>query len=293
MNYLDKLRESAKTNNSIVCMGLDPVVEAMPEQFKGIREFNLYLGQLFHEMKEQGVLPGAFKPNQGFYLKHDRPRRTRDFSGSVGLSLVMNMIEEIFPGTPIILDYKRGDIAKSSANYGIEGFDVWEADAVTVSPYMGTDSVMPFGEYCNEEQGKGVYVLDRTSNKGARDFQNLMSQDLPLYKHVASKIVEWAADHPGIGAVVGATSPEELSDLAEFFTGKDIPLLIPGVGSQGGSAEEVSSRLRDVGYGLSIIRINSSSGLTHPWKKPPAPEDFAKVCVAELHKLNEQIGYTP
>jgi len=76
MSFLDKLRESAKTNNSIVCMGLDPVVEAMPVQFKGIREFNLYLGQLFHEMKEQGVLPGAFKPNQGFYLKHDRPRRT-------------------------------------------------------------------------------------------------------------------------------------------------------------------------------------------------------------------------
>ena len=260
-------------------------------------------------MKAQGVFPGAFKPNQGFYVSHDQPRGTEEdhkdirFDGSRALSDVMELIEHPkynfpkhdFPDIPIILDSKRGDIATSSANYAREGFNVWGAGAVTVAPFMGSDSVGPFAEFCTQE-GKGVYILCRTSNPGAGDFQNLQTADgTPFYIHVARKIAEWAKDSPGVGAVVGATAPDELSRIVEELAGKDIPLLIPGVGGQGGSAEDVMQRLRDGGYDTGIVRINSSSGLTHPWakKKEPVPDDYAKVCVAQLAKLNEQIGYKP
>lgn len=356
MNYLEKLRQSAKKNNSIACMGLDPIVEAMLEKYieYGISGFPDFLQEIFREMKDQNVNAGAFKPNQGAYLKHNKPR-SRIFSGSLALSRVMDMIEEMFPGTPIILDYKRGDIAKTSKNYAEEGFEAWKADAVTISPYMGTDSVMPFAEYCNNEKGKGVYILNRTSNEGAKDFQNLRAiledpvrlaeelelrlykyfkngsfairnekmypdwilspddnfvkkgmidtfrdtindETMPLYMAVANKIIGWAKDKLGVGAVVGATSLDELADLARRYAfEKNIPLLIPGVGGQGGKADEVITILRDADYDLNLVRINSSSDLTHPWakKKQPAPKDYAKVCVEELNKLNEAIGFKP
>jgi len=165
---------------------------------------------------------------------------------------------------------------------------------------MGTDSVMPFIEMAVKGAG-GVYILNRTSNPGAEDLQSLMveyptgegTERMPLYMAVAHKIVDWAKGNPGVGAVIGATSPEELSQLTRFYSGKDISLLIPGVGGQGGKADEVVKRLEDDGYDLGIVRINSSSGLTHPWVKQQqsAPEDYAKVCVRALDKLNCEIGY--
>ena len=305
-DYLIKLVDSAKNTKSIVCMGLDPVVEAMPTGFisgdDGHPFMVHFFAEIFSEMKQQNVLPGAFKPNHGFYLKFDKPRE-KNFNGSVCLTNIMSLVEEMFPGTPIILDYKRGDIAKSSQNYAEEGFDCWNADAVTISPYMGTDSVTPFTKYCNNEQGKGVYVLNRTSNPGAKDFQNCFvssgagsNHGMPLYEIVANYIANtWSKDAPGVGAVVGATSLEELSSLAKFYAGKDIPMLIPGVGGQGGKADEVAAKLREASYDLSLARINVSSELTHPWvkKKESAPADFAKVCVEALFKLNEQIRYRP
>ncbi len=352
MNFLERLRTSAEDNKSIVCMGLDPVIESMPEKHSrdSINGVPGYFREIFQEMINQRIFPGAFKPNQGFYLRHDNPMGIKeDFSGSIALAKVLGMLEDLFPLTPVILDYKRGDIAKSSANYAAEGFESWRADAVTIAPYMGTDSVMPFIGYCNEVQEKGVYILNRTSNPGAQDFQgsrvipgdieieNIIEERLreffrrsravpdeklysewiiasdesnfvrqgmresfretindssmPFYMAVAEKIIKWAEDKPGVGAVVGATSLDELELLVQMYSGKDIPLLIPGVGGQGGKADEVINVLRDAGYDLSLARINSSSGLTHPWKNAPAPDDYAKVCVEELNKLNEAIGY--
>jgi orotidine-5'-phosphate decarboxylase len=300
MNYLDKLWEATKKTGSIACMGLDPVLEAIPIEMHMPSNLTipLFFENIFKEMEKQKVLPGAFKPNAGFYLRHDRPLESR-FEGSLALASVMQMAKQIFPDIPLILDYKRGDIASSSANYAVEGFDCWGADAVTVAPYMGTDSVSPFAKYCNDEKGKGVYVLNRTSNPGAKDFQDskvtvgLLSL-APLYEVVAHKISEWAKANPGVGAVVGATYPQELSDIANLYvkSGVGVPLLIPGVGKQGGSAQEVVARLREAGYPLEFARINSSSGLTHPWKTADkAPADYAKICVEQLAKLNEEIGY--
>jgi len=299
MDYLEKLRRSAEKIGSIVCMGLDPVPEAMSELkldywFKA----EAFFEDILKEMKTQGVSPGAFKPNQGYYLRMDKPREG-NFMGSRALANIMDLLDSEFPGIPIILDFKKGDVKKSSENYAVEGFDNWKADAVTVFPYMGTDSVSPFTDYCDKNAGRGVYILNRTSNEGAKDVQDLplntrdSGLDTLVYQQVAKKIVDWAKDRPGVGAVVGATSKEELSDLAKFYAGKDIPLLIPNVGGQGGRADDVTAILRDSEYDLSLARVNSSSGLTHPWKKAPAPRDYAKVCVAELNKLNEQIGYKP
>jgi len=305
MNYIELLKESAKDRNSIVCMGLDPVVEAMPDHLagQGIDGALGFFEAIFNEMIEHGVFPGAFKPNEGFYVSENAMRTsdpsllTEPFQGSEVLYHLLDLIETKFPGIPIILDAKRGDIAKSSKNYAVEAFDKYGATATTISPFMGSDSVGRFIDYCTPEHGKGVYVLNRTSNPGAHDFQDLTvvldDVQMPLYRAVSHRIMEWAKGRPGVGAVVGATSPAELEATAALFAGADIPMLIPGVGGQGGSAEEVMARLNSAGYDPTLARINSSSGITHPWAKrqEPAPSNFAEVCVGELRKLNEQINY--
>jgi orotidine-5'-phosphate decarboxylase len=325
--YVDKLIKSAQETGSIVCMGLDPVMEAMPSTLH--RNVNLgivtFYEKIFDRMLRENVLPGAFKPNQGFFEKYDNPK-TVDFQGSETLSDVILLIKERFPTIPIILDYKRGDIATSSTNYAQVGVN-WGVDALTVAPYMGTDSVMPF-----VKTELGVYVLDRTSNPGGVDFQNLrtikkpeefssglcdliyeniasgdvksghllnqnilayLEQEAPfLYEAVAHKILDWSQEYTGVGAVFGATVPNELMHMAPFFAKHNMPLLIPGVGGQGGSLEQVLHTLNNANYPLYLARINSSSGITHPWKtSDKAPSDWDIVVVQNLDKLNKEINY--
>ncbi|MCK5155561.1 MAG: orotidine-5'-phosphate decarboxylase [Spirochaetales bacterium] len=284
-NYCKKLRESAVESRSIVSMGLDPILEYLPAKTGDIRkDLSGFYHEIFTEMVDRKILPGAFKPNIGYFHTLDRPRNG-DFSGSLALADLLAALEKIFPGIPVILDAKRGDIALSSSNYANEAFVCWGVDAVTISPYMGTDSAVPFMAF-----GKGVYILNRTSNPGAADFQDLTVSGESLFHAVAEQIIRWAQEFPGTGAVVGATSPDELSSLAEMFAGKEIPLLIPGVGSQGGSGSETVARLRQAGYDPLLARINSSSGITHPWKKTPPPTRWAKAVVDNLENLNRETG---
>ncbi|MGM0431974.1 MAG: orotidine-5'-phosphate decarboxylase [Spirochaetota bacterium] len=286
--YLDLLRDSFELTGSLVCMGLDPVLEYLPEAEGAPRsDLNRFYRAIFRHMKLQGVFPGAFKPNIGYFSALDRPREG-DFSGSLALADLLEMLENLFPGIPVILDAKRGDIARSSLNYAQEAFSCWQADAVTVSPYMGSDSVSPF-----MVDAKGIYVLNRTSNPGAADLQDVTADGTAVFEKTSRLISSWAARHPGLGAVVGATSPAELQQIAQLFAadGQTIPLLIPGVGSQGGSASEVVGRLKDVSYELGLVRINSSSGITHPWKDGPIPEDWEMVVVGALRQLNEEIDH--
>lgn len=289
MSYVDYLRESAGFAGNVTCMGLDPVPEALPGE-GGFRDrVNGFFEKLFRRMKMEGVSPSAFKPNIGYYVINDRAR-DEDFSGSLALSDVLDMLDSFFPSIPVILDSKRGDIAKSSLNYAHEAFDVWGSDAVTISPYMGSDSVLPFAF-----DDKGVYILNRTSNPGGRDLQNTLTIDkvedrdvYPLYIAVAHHIAFWANEHSGIGAVVGATNMNELKDIVRYYAHKDIPTLIPGVGSQGGSATDVMAALREADYDVRLARINSSSGLTHPWKKAPCPEDWLEMCMKNIKNLIEE-----
>lgn len=283
MNYLEKLEESAKFVKNIACMGLDPKKDVLPESEKNIREvLNDYFYELFRRMSLSGLIPAAFKPNIGYYQCLDKPRE-ENFDGSLALSDLLDMLENFFPSIPVILDSKRGDIARSSLNYAIEAFDCWNCDATTVSPYMGSDSVSPF-----QVRDKGLYVLNRTSNPGGKDLQNLMCGDNPLYIEVCKNIVKWSENEKGIGAVVGATSMKELLDIAKYYSDKEIPLLIPGVGSQGGSAQEVIASLNEAKYPLYLARINSSSGLTHPWKKGHAPEDWLDLCTKQIRELLDE-----
>ncbi|MCD6337745.1 MAG: orotidine-5'-phosphate decarboxylase [Candidatus Marinimicrobia bacterium] len=286
MSYLNFLRETAERAGNVVCMGLDPVLDYLPARlgYKIDEIIPNFFEKLFDEMSNRYLKPAAFKPNQGYYIKHDVPLQG-DFSGSLALSKTIKLCREYFPHTPVIMDYKRGDIATSSNNYAKEGFERWVADAVTISPYMGSDSVIPFLEYSTK--GQGTYILNRTSNTGGKDFQNLKFDDgRTLYQAVGDKIIEWSKKYPGTGAVVGATSIKELRDLAEKYAEHEIPLLIPGVGSQGGSAQDVMSTLKKAKYDIKLARINSSSGLTHPWKKSGhIPENFATVCADALESL--------
>jgi orotidine-5'-phosphate decarboxylase len=288
MAYCDYLRKSSERTGNIVCLGLDPVMDYIPARL-GYRIDEIipnFFEQLFDLLSNRYLKPAAFKPNQGFFIKHDIPMQG-DFSGSIALSKTIKLCREYFPHTPVILDYKRGDISRSSHNYAREGFERWSADAVTVSPYMGSDSVSPFLDFSTK--GLGTYILNRTSNPGAKDFQNLKLEDgSKLYEAVGKKIVEWSEKYPGTGAVVGATSLKELESLAHIFAPHEIPLLIPGVGSQGGSAADVIKTLKKVGYDLKLVRINSSSAIIHPWKKSGhIPENWADAC-AEI--LEEMIG---
>ncbi len=279
MNYISLLKQSAKQAGNCACMGLDPQWQFLPNKSDNLKnDIVSFFEELFLAMKEKGLTPSAFKPNIGYYSALDKPRN-KDFSGSEALAEIMDLLQRHFPQIPIILDSKRGDIARSSLNYAIEAFDGWKADAITISPYMGSDSILAF--ISKDYEGKGCYILNRTSNPGAADFQNLnISGEQELYKTVAKSIANYAKEHPGAGAVVGATGLDELKDIAEIYASTaEVPLLIPGVGSQGASAKDVLEILKNAGYDLSLVRINSSSGLTHPWKNSPTPKDYIQVCL--------------
>ncbi|ADY13824.1 orotidine-5'-phosphate decarboxylase [Sphaerochaeta globosa] len=282
MQYGALLEASAKQVGNIACMGLDPQRESLPFDSGDLRtDLNAFFQQLFRRMALSGLIPAAFKPNIGYYQSLDRPRE-EDFSGSMALCDVLDLVENFFPGIPVILDSKRGDIARSSLNYANEAFEAWNADAVTVAPYMGSDSIKPFTDF----EGKGIYILNRTSNPGGRDLQNLLLSDQrPLYLEVAAQIASYNQKRSQVGAVVGATNLEELSAIASFYQAELVPMLIPGVGSQGGSAPQVMDILRNVGYPIALARINSSSALTHPWKKAPVPEDWLEMCEDNLRQL--------
>lgn len=266
MDYLDKLLKT----KSLLCLGLDPVIEKIPLEGtleEKITKFNLALLEA-----AKGVV-STTKPNYAFYAQYG-------FEGLRALKKTIEKAQEL--GYAVILDGKRGDIGKTSEAYAKEAFEFWEADAVTLSPYLGADSIEPFFPWL--KKGRGVYVLVRTSNPSAGDFQDLVADDNPLFLHVAEKVVKWA-ENGAIGAVVGATRPAELKGLAEFFWDLKVPLLIPGVGSQGGSAEEVAGILNGR---PAIDRVNASSSITYAWEKENT-KDFVGAALKEIEGLNRSL----
>ena len=284
MDYVDFLRETAERNESIVCVGLDPVIERIPQEHHNIEEMiSDFFIEILDEFVREGSLPGAVKPNYAFYAQYG-------FDGLKALEKVIKKSRKL--NIPVIFDGKRGDIGKTSSAYAKEAFDFWEANSLTVAPYMGGDSVGPFIKEC-ETRGKGVYILNRTSNKGAIEIQNLKVDGIELYMKVAEKIVEWGGNaHGNVGAVVGATSLNELEKIVKFYSSQNnpVPLLIPGVGAQGGSAKEVTDILRKVKYDLGIVRINSSSEINYAYEKT-GEENFAKASAKALEQLNKEIDF--
>ncbi len=278
MSYVDDLRERAKKVKSIVCMGMDPVIEKIPikgDTCKVIEAF--YLG-ILKEMNKRNLYPAIIKPNIAYFEQYG-------FDGLNALKAIISQYKS--SGIPTLLDAKRGDIGKTSKAYAKSAFEFWDSDAVTIAPYMGTDSVEPFIEWC--EEGKGVYILCRTSNKGAADLQDLKVDGVPVYMKLAENIIQW--HKPGVGAVVGATYLEELEGISRFFvqSKKEVPLLIPGVGSQGGSAGGVVEVLKKTKNDILIHRINSSSGINYAYIEKDT-SDYATAAVDALETLNNEIG---
>lgn len=218
MNFKDKLEKAIQTNNSLLCVGLDPDFEKIGSS--SLFDFN----KKIIDATASSVC--AYKPNIAFY----------EATGAQGVNQLKKTIDYIksyCPDIPVICDAKRGDVPTSSAKYVQEVFDYFGADAITVNPLLGLDSLEPF----LKKQDKGVFVLCRTSNDSAADFQDLQVGTQPLYLVIAQKVSEWSGDYPNIAVVVGATWPEELTKVREILPSTEI--LIPGVGAQGGSLEEI------------------------------------------------------
>jgi orotidine 5'-phosphate decarboxylase subfamily 2 len=255
MNFVQLLDQAINTNQSSLCVGLDVDLSQLPAKYLGtddpILTFNIAV------IEATAGLVCAYKPNSAFY----------EMYGLYGLSSLIRTIDYIHAhtGAPVILDAKRGDVGHSSAAYAKAAFESYKADAVTVNPYMGHDSVKPFLEY----RDKGVFVLCLTSNAGSKDFESAGGRD-PLYLSVAKHVKEW--NHYGnCGVVVGATKPEELKEITAI-TG-EMPVLIPGVGAQGGSLESA------VRHGGQRPIINASRSII-----------YAADPKAEAKKLRDEIN---
>jgi len=219
MDFADKLLEAVQRNQSLVCVGLDPDPELMPQM--RLFDFNKAIIDVTSD------LVCAYKPNLAFY----------EALGVEGLTALQRTVDYIPDDIPVIGDAKRGDIGNTARAYAKALFETLGFDAATVNPYLGYDSIEPFINY----RDKAVFILCRTSNPGALDFQALTywsggpdSKQEPLFKLVAQKAKEWNKNN-NIGLVVGATYPEELKDIRQLCP--EMTLLIPGIGAQGGGLD--------------------------------------------------------
>jgi len=223
MTFLDMLRVAAKQNNSMLCVGLDPEPNRFPAVMQGDpRKIYDFCAAIVDATAD---LVCAFKPQIAYFAAHGAEDQ---------LERLMQHIRSHAPQVPIILDAKRGDIGSTAEQYAKEAFERYGADAVTLSPFMGFDSVEPYLRY----PGKGVFLLCRTSNPGGDDFQNQRLADIAgeplLYEHIA-RLAQGTWNRNGqLGLVVGATYPAEIERVRALAP--TVPLLIPGVGAQGGDA---------------------------------------------------------
>jgi orotidine-5'-phosphate decarboxylase len=219
MTALDNLRTRIKEVNSALCVGLDPDLDKIPEQYvktkNPVFEFNKFIIEETHEHA------AAYKPNSAFYEALGTP-------GWEQLQQTISYIKSRYPQITVILDAKRADIGSTSAAYAKAAFDVLGADAVTVSPYLGSDALEPF----ISRKDKIMVVLCKTSNPGSGEIQDLKIGEKPLWQHVAFLANNSWNVNQNLMLVVGATFPEELK-AARKIAG-DIPFLVPGVGAQGG-----------------------------------------------------------
>lgn len=269
--FSDRLAEAVRAKGPL-CVGLDPRFDSLPKSLReapGAAEAVLRFCTRVLEL----VAPfaGVVKPQSAFF----------ELLGPAGMVAQAGVLKHARAmGFVTILDAKRGDIASTATAYADAAFGpVWDADALTVNPYLGRDAVEPFLTAAKKAD-RGVFVLVRTSNPGAGLFQDLVCDGKPLYRHVAAEVVNWNASTIGacglgdVGAVVGATHPRELAELRAAMP--NVWLLVPGYGAQGGTAADVKAAYRADGLGAVV---NSSRGVTFPFH----PDDLgweAKVVAA-------------
>jgi orotidine-5'-phosphate decarboxylase len=253
MTFLDMLRATEQRNRSLLCVGLDPEPAQFPQHWRGDANRIFDFCAAIAEATADLVL--AFKPQIAYFAAH---------RAEAQLERLIAHIRQVAPGVPVILDAKRGDIGSTAKQYAKEAFERYGADAVTLSPLMGLDSIAPYLDYPD----KGLFLLCRTSNPGGDDLQTQRLADLPgqprLYEHIA-QLAQGAWNRNGqLGLVVGATYPSEIARVRTLAP--QLPLLIPGVGAQGGDASAtVQAGWRGSGPGNSSapIIVNSSRAILY------------------------------
>lgn len=268
MPFITDLAAAWQKNNSLLCVGLDPDLSKFPahlrEQPDAIYQFCKAI------VDATADLVCAFKPQIAYFAGE---------SAEDQLEALIDYIHLEYPGVPVILDAKRGDIGATAAQYGREAFVRFQADALTVNPYMGFDSVEPYLEYSD----CGLIVLCRTSNPGGSDLQNLTVEGgRKLYQHVAELVATKWNKHGQAALVVGATFPAELAEVRRIVG--ELPLLVPGIGAQGGDVLATVRAGRDSrGAGL---MINSSRAILYAGKG----EDFAAAARAAAMATRDEIN---
>lgn len=217
MSFIQTLSNAWVRHQSMLCVGLDPNIARFPGEWKNNHQHIFDFCRAIVDATADTVC--SFKPQIAYFSA----LRAED-----QLEQLCQYIKKTYPDIPIILDAKRGDIGATAEQYAKEAFERYQADAVTVSPYMGFDSVVPYLEW----KDKGVIILCRTSNAGGADLQFLTVDGVPLYQHVARLVTEKWNTNGQCGLVVGATFPNELAKVRQIVG--DMPLLVPGIGAQGG-----------------------------------------------------------
>jgi orotidine-5'-phosphate decarboxylase len=273
MGFMQALRDRWSKADSLLCVGLDPDPAKFPDAFA--RDGDALFAFCRDIVDATAQHACAFKPQIAYFAAHDR--------GEHALQRLVAHIHAAHPGIPVLLDAKRGDIGSTAAQYAAEAFDRYDADAVTLNPYMGRDSAQPFLDRAD----RGCVFLCHTSNPGARDFQELVVASdggaaRPLYQHVAAAIARDWNGNGNCALVVGATFPEELQVIRGIVG--ELPLLIPGIGAQGGDVEAVvrNGKTAD-GTGL---MINSSRGILYASRGA----DYAEAAAAAARSLRDEIN---
>jgi orotidine-5'-phosphate decarboxylase len=250
MNFVNTLNAAWSASNSALCVGLDPDPSKLPKHLLASGDVPQAILSFCKTIVDATApFVCSFKPQIAYFASQRAERE---------LEALIAHIHKAHPGLPVILDAKRGDIGSTAEHYAKEAFERYQADAVTVSPYMGFDSIEPYLAF----KDKGVIMLCRTSNPGGSDLQSLDIQSnnsTKVYEHVAN-LANGAWNRSGqLGLVVGATFPAELARVRELAP--ELPLLIPGIGAQGGDvAQTVKAGRRKDGHGM---MINSSRAILY------------------------------
>ena len=262
MKFIDKVTRASVHARSLVCVGLDTDAAKLPAGLSGSEGVLAFNREIIRATSDSVC---AYKPNSAFY----------EALGSEGIYALEMTCRAIQSKIPIILDVKRGDIGNTAEKYAEAAYDRFGADAVTVNPYMGFDSVKPF-----LRPGKCVFVLCLTSNPSSRDFQFLESNCIPLYERVARTAARWAKEGE-IGLVVGATQPEALDRIRRIVG--DMPFLIPGIGAQGGELRRV---IEGAGSKPGTTIVNSSREILYA----SSGSDFAEAARTRLQRLKDELN---
>ncbi|HEX7259779.1 MAG TPA: orotidine-5'-phosphate decarboxylase [Candidatus Saccharimonadia bacterium] len=269
MEFKTKLSSAVQQNDTLLCVGLDPVRDNLPDHLKNHGNAFFTFNKAIIDATADLIC--AFKPNSAFY----------EAEGADGISQLHDTcryITDNHPHIPIILDFKRADIGSTNQAYSKFAFDYLGVDAITVHPYLGRDAIQPFLDY----KDKGIMILVRTSNPGSGEFQNLEVDGVKLYLKVAKAVQDsWNANQ-NCQLVIGATYPEELAEIRKLV-GDDMIFLVPGIGAQGGQTDLLRGGFTKNGDGLIISSsretIYASGG-----------ENFADAARAKATELRDQIN---